>query len=513
MPELAGSGSNARASAASPPERPSSHLPASAVSITRSAHADHPWMGHDTGVRIEDSGRRDSARYQRSMRSRLARLLVILAALAVPVAYARGHSTAAAKLAAETRRHNDALVAEGYNFTQEFSFDARPKPTTVKLQLLIPPPVEAHTFTFWAEMTDGELSFQVLDSNEHPRVVWTGRKGETTVTFDAPAGSYSVEIDQPANAAGGAVFGVKGPALTACEPSAGNVSETAAAPKKGFSWPYLLFLPREVKSTHLLVSPNNTGFETEDLAVLRAAGSCQVRRLSSLATRLGSPLLVPLFPRPRSGDESSALYLHALTRASLEAKEEKFRRVDLQLMAMFDDARAALRESGRELDGRALFWGFSASGSFVNRFAMLHPERALAVAVGSPGGWPLAPVERLNRDSLDYPVGVADLPMLVGAPLDDANLRKVRWFFFLGADDENDAVPHRDSFSNDQEQLILRRFGPTPASRWKAAERLYRQRGLSARFRLYRGVAHSVTPEMDEDVLMFFERSISQDAR
>jgi dienelactone hydrolase len=169
-------------------------------------------------------------------------------------------------------------------------------------------------------------------------------------------------------------------------------------------------------------------------------------------------------------------------------------RVDLQLEAMIDDARGQL---GGRLGPRVLMAGFSAAGSFVNRFAVLHPRRVLAAAIGSPGGWPIAPAADA---ALTYPVGVADLAALVGAPADLAALREVPLLFYMGGDDDNDAVPHRDSFSAADEALVMRRFGPTPVARWAAAERLYAQAGLRATFRLYPGVAHMTTSAMRVDI-------------
>lgn len=76
----------------------------------------------------------------------------------------------------------------------------------------------------------------------------------------------------------------------------------------------------------------------------------------------------------------------------------------------------------------------------------------------------------------------------------------------MGAEDRNDAVLFRDSFSKEQEAIIFHDFGKTPAARWAAAEGLYRKHGFNARFVLYPGAAHSVTPEMERDTAEFFER-------
>ena len=213
-------------------------------------------------------------------------------------------------------------------------------------------------------------------------------------------------------------------------------------------------------------------------------------------------------PVVASGEEN--LYLHALSRAAFATTVSAWKRVDLQLLAMIRDARTRLKAQGIDGDGRVMLTGFSASGSFVNRFAMLHPEEVLAVASGSPGGWALAPVAAVEGESLPYPVGIADVGALTGRAPDLSALRKIRWLFFLGDHDENDAVPYRDSFSESDEELIFRRFGTKPVARWKAAERLYAERGLRARFALYPGAAHEVTAGMRADVERFFEDCLAR---
>jgi dienelactone hydrolase len=159
----------------------------------------------------------------------------------------------------------------------------------------------------------------------------------------------------------------------------------------------------------LVVAPNNTEKPDEDIESVTAKATCSLTdsgdiNALELADSLGTPVLMPLFPRPPN------LYLQALTRASLKQKvESSFKRVDLQLIAMIDAARAELATKGLTIQSRVLIAGFSAAGMFTNRFAVLHPKRVLAAAVGSPGGWPIAPVAVYRGAKLRYPIGIADV--------------------------------------------------------------------------------------------------------
>lgn len=429
---------------------------------------------------------------------RAACFLALVSVLAATDSYA-APPLDALKIEANTR--NDALVKQGYNLTHGFSFKATAT-TSIDRYALQVPEQSPHTFTLWVATNEGSVELRLRNPDGSSRASLSSERGEVTVSFETTPGTYVVEIERAPVTSGRVLIGVKGPALHRCE-LAETATEHPAVDAKGFHWPYLLVVPSVVTSKHLLVRPNNTGFETVDLELLRASASCELAQASVLAQKLGAPLLMPLFPRPPE------VYLHALTRASLETKVEANRRVDLQLLAMIDEVRQSLADKGLVLDEKVLLEGFSASGSFVDRFTLLHPERVLAVAVGSPGGWPTAPVQRLGAVPLPYPVGLGELEALTGQPVAVERLKLVSWFFFLGDHDENDAVVYRDSFSKADEVLITQRFGAKPVARWPAAEKLSRAAGLNARFKLYSGVAHSVSPEMEADLEAFFRRALS----
>lgn len=401
----------------------------------------------------------------------------------------------------EAKRRHDALIRDGFNFTRGWRIPAAEAPRRIDV---IFPETGEHVLSLWMATYGGEGSIRLLGSDGHPQLELAGRTGDVTVARNITAGKYVLEIDASAAKGGEVLFGVKGSVLAPCDLDTARVKEIPAGVQSGFAWPYLLFVPEHVRSPHLLVVPNNTGFATDDVDFLRASASCQLKRDAALATRLGTVMLVPLFPRPASAADGQYLYLHALSRASLETKVAAWARVDLQLLAMIRHARARVPVRADRAGSKVLLSGFSASGSFVNRFALLHPQEVLAVASGSPGGWPLAPTAAFEGEALPYPVGIADLEHLVGRPLDLAAARRVRFFFFLGDADDNDAVPYRDSFSKANEELIFRRFGAKPVARWKIAERLYAERGLSARFALYPGAGHEVTEAMVADIEKFF---------
>jgi len=292
-----------------------------------------------------------------------------------------------------------------------------------------------------------------------------------------------------------------------------RLEKVAPAAESEFRWPYYLFAPVWLednrifhKPIHLLIVPNNTGIPADDPAVDDKAARVAIFPSQLIFGDLDVAVLVPAFPRPAS---ELQYYTHALDRDTLLADRPDLRRIDLQLEAMIDDAANRLSRQGWTVDRKVLMFGFSASGMFVNRFAVLHPDRILAAAIGSPGGWPIAPVAEWGGRALRYPVGIGDLTELIGSGFDLDAFRRVPMLFFIGDRDENDSVPHPDGYDSDDRDLVFDLFGRTPLERWDDAEAVYRSIGADAEFRSYPGVGHSITLEEYAAIRDFFARILA----
>lgn len=285
-----------------------------------------------------------------------------------------------------------------------------------------------------------------------------------------------------------------------------------ADPKQGFAYPYYLRVP--AKSTEatahkvtrtLLVIPNNTGTANDDFEVHDRAARKMAENARWFDTNPDLVVLVPVFPRPKTDE---LIYTHALDRDTMLATRQEYRRLDRQLLAMIADARKRLARERMHLEQRILMAGFSASGMFVNRFVIIHPELIMAAAVGSPGGWPMVPVASWKGRTLRYPIGTADFKSVTGGALDLKRLRDVAIFFFLGSDDNNDSVVFRDSFDKEDEKLIFELFGKTLQERWAIAQSIYTAAGCSrATFKVYPGIGHTLTNQVAKDITAFFAES------
>jgi predicted esterase len=282
----------------------------------------------------------------------------------------------------------------------------------------------------------------------------------------------------------------------------GQLIRVDANPKRGFNFPFFLYIPENnLKTRSLLIVPNNSG-SSQDFESQIWQAERQALSEASVAVKISSILLVPAFPRPQI---EPALYTHSLSRSALLVKDGPLKRVDIQLIKMTEMARELLKERYKiALREKFFLSGFSAAAMFVNRFAFIHPKLVAGIAVGAPGGWPLAPLKTFKDKTLPYPVGIDDIGEVAGDPVDFESLKKIPFFFFLGDKDENDSVVYRDSYTEADEKLIFSLFGKKPVERWPIAEKIYSEAGLNVRFNLYKDLGHETNQTVRDDVIKFF---------
>lgn len=283
-------------------------------------------------------------------------------------------------------------------------------------------------------------------------------------------------------------------------------ADTAA----GFHFPYYLYIPEGTVSgpQHLLVETNNTGPNDTLAAHVRGAAE-QVTNASlgsSLSWGLKVPFLMPAFPRPRT---AWPIYTHALDRDAVLLDTGAMQRLDRQLIAMIEDARPRLQALGYAVHDQVLLNGFSASGTFANRFTLLHPERVAAVACGGINSIAMLPVDSLNGAALDYPLGTHDAERLFSRPLDTAAFKRVPQLLYMGALDDNDAVDFDDAYARQEREVVHTAIGRAMADRWTQCRTVYVDQKVNASFRIYPGIGHATDRMIYKDVMMFFRAAMA----
>ena len=277
----------------------------------------------------------------------------------------------------------------------------------------------------------------------------------------------------------------------------------------GFAFPYYLFVPQGInssKSVHLLVEPCNTGKTTDNFKIhdRKAKALTKTSHATEIARKLKVPLLVPVFPRP--GGDRWRIYTHALDRDTLLIKEGELRRIDLQLIRMIAHAQKLLRHNNVKVNEQVFMNGFSASGTFVNRFAILHPTIIRAVATGGVNGIPTFPTDHWNDIKMRYPVGMADLKEIADIEFDETAYKQVSQYIYMGALDDNDTVPYQDAYDEVDAELVRRLIGTKMMpDRWRTSQSIYKALGIPAQFVTYENTGHEVKAEIIDDIVAFFE--------
>lgn len=274
-----------------------------------------------------------------------------------------------------------------------------------------------------------------------------------------------------------------------------------------FYHPYILFIPKGTsknKPLYLLIEPNNTGLVSDSIEVhknsaIHLAGTSSIG--NNISTELKIPLLVPIFPRPKS---EPLIYTHALDRDVMLEKKNDLERLDLQLIAMISDAKGKLSELGLETKNKVFMNGFSASGTFVNRFLFIHPKIVAAAATGGLNGELMLPLKKYKERDFKYPLGIHDFKNITNTSFDWSTYQKIPQLIYMGALDTNDAVQFDDAYNSEERKIINATLGDNVQDRWRDCQRIYKELGVSAQFKTYANIGHWTTGAMNLATIMFF---------
>lgn len=96
---------------------------------------------------------------------------------------------------------------------------------------------------------------------------------------------------------------------------------------------------------------------------------------------------------------------------SFQSPDEFTQRADLKVNTIIDYFSDLLREDGYIVSKKVLMQSFSKGGVFAQRYALLHPERVLAIAAGGIANLVL-PLHSYDGVLLDWPGGINDLEAL-----------------------------------------------------------------------------------------------------
>ena len=290
---------------------------------------------------------------------------------------------------------------------------------------------------------------------------------------------------------------------------AATVVEIGAAPEKGFNFPFLLKIPEQNKTQYLIVETNNTGKVADNFAEHYASAKTAIIGNAIgpwVAKQLNAPILMPVFPR---SEQDWQTYTHALDRDTLLIKSGNLKRLDLQLLAMINEAKQLLLQHSVPVNDKVIMTGFSASGTLANRFSVLHPDALQLVVAGGLNGILMLPLGTLKEHTLNYPLGINDIEKITGQAFAQSQWQALPQFLFMGANDTNDAAEYDDAYSEDERQVIYSAMGRSmQPERWQFCQDVYAEFQVNVVFKTYQGIGHGTNLAIHQDILAFIQSNI-----
>jgi hypothetical protein len=285
--------------------------------------------------------------------------------------------------------------------------------------------------------------------------------------------------------------------------------------KAGFEYPYYLLLPKSLSTLekhYLIVETNNSGVHSDFSTHVEKARKEILGKGPGpmVAEDLKLPLLLPVFPRSK---DSVLVYTHALDRDSMLIKNDQSQRLDLQLLNMVEDAKKQLAARKVLVENKFVMVGFSASGTFSNRFAILHPSSLLAVSSGAVNSMPMLPIASLENTKLIYPIGIGDIEEITGNQFDRDSWNSLPQMIYMGAADDNDTLKFSDAFSDDERNIVYGVIGKDMADRWSRVQSIYLAEKANTTLITYGQIGHWTNARIRNDIVNFVRSNILKDIR
>ena len=208
-----------------------------------------------------------------------------------------------------------------------------------------------------------------------------------------------------------------------------------------------------------------------------------------------NPVLIPILP---TNGIDGVPYFQQLSAECFDNNlPEDKRRIDLQLVKAIEETkREIFNITDQKINDKIFMHGYSASGVFAQRFALLHPELIDEVCVGGAIGSIPMPISEYNGVPLDYPIGINNFKEITGKDFNFDAYRSIKFRYYVAeledcnksgrrfTEDGEPAPMHDMSYmERSTPQLVgknLRNaFGKNMFDRYENQLELYRDMGLN----------------------------------
>lgn len=211
-----------------------------------------------------------------------------------------------------------------------------------------------------------------------------------------------------------------------------NVYYVYSDKTEGFNFGYLLFIPGDVENQSRLIVEVDT-IEASSYGVTIKSALDTMDRINKTIKKTKYAIIIPIIPC-KSDQEKP--YQQLSKECFSKETGHKYYRVDIQLIKMIADAKKRINQlTGKELQKKIFLKGYSTSGVFAQRFALLHPELIDSLCVGGAINFTPIPLSEINDQQLCYPVGVSDIEAISGIKFNEEKYKEIKFFSYILAND------------------------------------------------------------------------------
>lgn len=189
-----------------------------------------------------------------------------------------------------------------------------------------------------------------------------------------------------------------------------------------YNIPYILVLPKNMKENCILAVESNN-LETENSDDLLNNGLLTAHKLVQQLKDNDNPVLIPIVPSVKNGIP----YYQQLSKECFSIPSaHPFYRIDLQVLNIINEVKQNLSDK-INLRDKIFLNGYSSSGVFAQRFALLHPEIVDTLCIGGASGSIPVPILELG-----YPLGIADYYEITGKQFDLEVYSQIKFRYDIG---------------------------------------------------------------------------------
>ena len=215
-------------------------------------------------------------------------------------------------------------------------------------------------------------------------------------------------------------------------------------PDNGINIPSIIAIPMINMDTKQQIILESNNLEDGNLENILDQGFKTCKKLATITNDQPGVIVVPLIPSYRD-----APYFQQLSRECFDLEEQdKNYRIDEQIVRIIEKVKKYVGID--QVEDKIFLNGYSASGVFAQRFALLHPELIGAACIGGASGTIPIPTEDFS-----YPIGIADYKQLTGYDFDMERYGEIDFKYFVGEletqnkvytrfDDKGDPAPMHD---------------------------------------------------------------------